>query len=162
MDIRAQRGFAATGLVVAVAVVVLVSAVSFVLLAKRGGEEAAKAASADLDAAAEAKDREAQSTLRNALAAAKTAYTDTASYADVTPEVLVQIEPSLSFTSGPSTVPNAVSVAVTDQAIGLAAMSESGTCFWMHDDVESGGTTYGSGTTCTGAAALTGASGPLW
>jgi len=162
MEIRAQRGFAATGLVVAVAVVVLVSAVSFVLVAKRGGEEAAKAASTDLAAAAEAKDREAQSTLRNGLAAAKTAYTDTASYAGVTPEVLVQIEPSLTFISGPSTARNTVSVAATDQSIGLAAMSESGTCFWLRDDESGGGTAYGSGAPCTGAAALAGATGPLW
>ena len=84
MDPRAQRGFATTGLVIAVAVIVLVSAVGFVLLAKRGGEEAASAASTDLDAAAESKDREAQSFLRNGLAAAKVAFTDGGSYEGVT------------------------------------------------------------------------------
>jgi type IV pilus assembly protein PilA len=162
MGTRGQHGFAASGLVAVVAVIVLVSAVGFVLLAKRGGEEAASAASSDLAAAAEAQDRQAQSSLRNGLAAAKTAYTDSGSYAGATAEALGQIEPSLGFTTGASTDRNTVSVVVTDQSIGLASMSDTGTCFWIRDDVAAGSTTYGSGTACTGADALSGASGPLW
>ena len=162
MDIRSNRGFAATGLVVVVAVIALVASVSFVLLAKRGGEEAASAASGALDAAAEAQDREVQSSLRNALAAAKTAYTDTASYAQVSPDVLAQIEPSLSYTASGSLGYTQISVAVSDQQIGLAAMSDSGACFLLRDDISGGGTTYGSGGPCTGAQALTAAAGHTW
>jgi type IV pilus assembly protein PilA len=151
-----------TGLVVGVAVVVLVVAVGFILVAKRGGEEAASAAKSDLTGASDAQDREAQSSLRNGLAAAKTAYTDTGSYAQVTPEALGEIEPSLTLTAGPSGDRFTVSVAVTEQSVGLAAMSTSGTCFWLRDDEAGGGTTYGSGSPCTGQAALAGAASPSW
>jgi hypothetical protein len=160
MDLRGERGSVATGMVVGVAVLALVASVSFVLLTKRGGEEAASAASGALDAAAEAQDRRALSSLRNGLAAAKTAYTDTGSYAQVTPEVLGQIEPSLGFVAGPSGGPTQVSVGVTDGAIGLAARSESGTCVMMRDDVAASATTYGSGEPCTGENALATATSP--
>ena len=162
MDNRGDRGFAASGLVVAVAVIVLVASVSFVLLAKRGGEEAAGAASGALDAAAESKDRQAQSTLRNALAAAKTAYTDFGNYGGVTAEMLAQIEPSLDFTGGASNGSVSVSVAVTEQQVGLAAMAETGTCWWMRDDLAVSKTTFGSGTSCTGQDALAGAAAASW
>ena len=152
---------AASGLVVGVAVVVLVAAVSFVLLAKRGGEEAAGAADTALDAAADSDDRAAQSSLRNGLAAAKTIYTDADSYAAVSPETMVQIEPSLSYTVEASTGSAVVSVAAADQQVGLAVLSGSGTCWYIRDDA-SVGTTYGSGSPCTGAAALASASAPTF
>jgi type IV pilus assembly protein PilA len=162
MDTRTERGIVASGLVVGVAVAVLLAAVSFVLLAKRGGEEAASAASGALDAAAESQDRAAQSSLRNALAAAKTIYTDSDSYGDVSPATMVQIEPSLSYVDGGSTGVTVVSVVATDQQVGLAAMSVTGTCWWLHDDATGGGTTYGSGSACTGQDALAGATATSW
>ena len=162
MDTHPERGSVATGLVVSVAVLALIASVSFVLLTKRGGEEAASAASDALDAAAVAQDRTVQSSLRNALAAAKTAYTDADSYAVATPDMLGRIEPSLSFVSGDSTGPFQVSVAQTETTVGLAARSETGTCWFMRDDVMTGGTTYGSGEPCTGQAALATATLSSW
>jgi hypothetical protein len=52
-----------------------------------------------------------------------------------------------------SSGPNVVSVQVSPQAWGAAAMSRSGTCFWIRETV-AGGTAYGSGDPCTGAAAM--------
>jgi hypothetical protein len=162
MDTRTDRGMVASGLVVAVAVVVLVAAVGFVLLTKRGGEEASVAASAVLDAATESDDRRAQSTLRNAMAASLTAFADLDTYDGVTPQMLGSIEPSLSFTGGPSTGSTVVSVATTSETQGLAVLSASGTCWWLASRPVTSGLAYGSGTACTGADALAGATATSW
>jgi hypothetical protein len=105
-------------------------------------------------------DRLAQSTARNALAAVLTAYTDHATFSDVTPRELGLIEPSLSFTSGPSTGPFLVSVVTTPSAAGIAVRSELGTCFWIRSSTVMANT-YGEGEPCTGEAAL-GASASSW
>ena len=162
MDLRSQRGVAASGLVVGVALIVLVAAVSFVLLTKRAGEDAAASNAAALDAAAMADDRQAQSAARNALVAAKTAFTDLGSYKDVTPEMLGQIEPDLAYSTEPSTGTTQVSVAVTEPSVGIAVRSASGTCWLLRDDVASSTTTYGSGETCSGEAALATATLASW
>jgi len=136
-----------------------------------------------LGARSRAQDRAAQSSLRNALTAAKTAYTDANSYGQATEAAaeLPAIEPSLTYiaagsssadtTVGTATVPSfkvvsvsVTSVAGTDKQIWSgAALSKSGTCFWIKD-VASGsgaGTFYGStaGPTCTGTAAAAAAAG---
>ncbi|GIU96536.1 MAG: hypothetical protein KatS3mg013_0339 [Actinomycetota bacterium] len=123
-----------------------------------------------LGARERAQNRAAQSSLRNALAAAKTAFTDTDDYSGATDADLDAIEPSLTYVDGTtaSTGPTEVSVSVynSDANWAAAAMSESGTCFWI-DDVSAGtgaGTFYGSTTTaadCTGADAQ-GASASSW
>jgi len=125
-----------------------------------------------LGARSRAQDRAAQSSLRNALTAAKTAYTDQSSYGQATSTDLPAIEPSLTYVAGnvasadqagPPVVPsfkvisvNVNSVVAGDNQIWEAAvLSKSGKCFWIKD-VASGngaGTFYGSGATCTGVAA---------
>jgi len=113
-----------------------------------------------LGARQRAQNRAAQSSLRNALVAAKTAYTDTSDYtgADTSAELLL-IEPSLTYNDAAtaSTGPTVVSVAVTgSNAIwSAAALSQSGTCFWIMDNAGAGGTgtKYGTGAACTGTAA---------
>jgi type IV pilus assembly protein PilA len=127
-----------------------------------------------LGARSRAQDRAAQSSLRNALTAAKTAYTDQSNYGQATSAAtdLPTIEPSLTYVAGnvasadqagPPVVPsfkvvsvNVASVSGTDQQIWEAAvLSKSGKCFWIKD-IASGsgaGTFYGTGATCTGAAA---------
>jgi type IV pilus assembly protein PilA len=114
-----------------------------------------------LGARQRAQNRAAQSSLRNALVAAKTAYTDTSDYtgADTSAE-LVLIEPSLTYNAAgvASTGPTVVSVAVTGATNTIwsaAALSQSGTCFWIMDDASAGGTgtKYGTGAACTGTAA---------
>ena len=116
-----------------------------------------------------ANDKAAQSGLRNALAAAKTCFTDHDTYDDTTGSgqvcdaaTLATIETSLSFvdsTSPGSDGPNTISVDASDASgnvFAAAAYSKSGACFYIQDDATSG-TTYGSdptGAACTGADAV--------
>jgi len=135
-----------------------------------------------LGARTRAQDRAAQSSLRNALTAAKTGYTDQSSYGQSTDALLPAIEPSLCYVpaataSADVTVCNGtnanvpsfkvVSVSVTSvsgtdkQIWSAAVLSKSGTC-WYIKDVASGagaGTFYGTGATCTGTAATAAAAG---
>jgi type IV pilus assembly protein PilA len=108
-----------------------------------------------LGARTRAQNRAAQSSLRNALVAAKTYYTDNSSYASATDANLPSVEPSLTYKAAgvASTGPTDVSVAPNGSTSwSAAALSASGTCFWIKDTAATG-TTYGSGATCTGTAA---------
>jgi type IV pilus assembly protein PilA len=108
-----------------------------------------------------ANDRAAQSSLRNALTAAKTFYTDAQSFvgADETAGTgLVAIEPSLTYanTDTASTDFKAVSVKGTATDWAGAAWSKSGHCFYIHESA-TGGTKYGKTSTaadCTGTKAI--------
>jgi type IV pilus assembly protein PilA len=121
-----------------------------------------------LGARQRAQDRASQSSLRNALTAAKTAYTDSSDYSKSRSTDLPAIEPSLTYAAGNvvSTGPKNVSVRVSNvvasprdhQIWAAAALSKSGTCFWIKDQATgaAAGTTYGSTsdqTKCTGNAA---------
>jgi len=116
-----------------------------------------------LGARERAQNRAAQSSLRNALVAAKTAYTDTSDYSGATTTNLPTIEPSLTYRAAgtASAGPNEVSVAVSDSGTAVdaifsaAAMSDSNTCYWIMDDASSAGTgtKYDTGAACTGTAA---------
>jgi type IV pilus assembly protein PilA len=121
-----------------------------------------------------ANDKAAESSLRNALAAAKTCFTDHDTYnstAQVCDEAtLSDIETSLTFVAAAtsSADPNTVSVDSSDASGNIwsaAAYSKSGTCFYVSDDATSG-TTYGSaasdGTDCLGSDATAGATDPSW
>ena len=118
-----------------------------------------------LGARERAQDKAAQSGLRNAIAAAKTAFTDTDDYSVATDTDLDDIEPSLTYSAAgvASTGPSNVSVSVYDYngtADGWAgaAASDSGKCFWINDITTDGGAlnagTYyggdGTGAACTG------------
>jgi type IV pilus assembly protein PilA len=113
-----------------------------------------------LGARTRAQNRAAQSSLRNALVAAKTSYTDNSNYSGATAAGLALIEPSLVYNVTPSTLPTQVASApftttVANDSWSAAAMSASGTCYWIRD-VASAGTTYGStavAANCTAAAA---------
>jgi type IV pilus assembly protein PilA len=107
-----------------------------------------------LGARERAQNRAAQSSLRNALTAAKTMYTDNSSYATATDANLPGVEPSLDYV-GPavaSTGAKEVSVAASATEWSAAALSASGDCYWIKEDA-AGGTTYGTGAACTGNAA---------
>ena len=120
--------------------------------------------------------RAAQSSVRNALVAAKTSYTDIDSYANVTAAQLSSIEPSVTYQAGVSTGPTAVSFeianngAITPQEIGLAALANSGTLYFLRDVANVGGahpsgTNFGSTNTpanCTGTFARNNASSVGW
>jgi type IV pilus assembly protein PilA len=119
-----------------------------------------------LGARGRAQDRAAQSSLRNALVAAKTMYTDASSYAtadDASATGLPTVEPSLTYVNGTtaSTGPTEVSVLAGDQEWSAASLSESGTCFWIYDVATGPGTSFDDGATCTGTAAA-GATGSAW
>jgi type IV pilus assembly protein PilA len=126
-----------------------------------------------LGARERAQDRAAQSGLRNALVAAKTSYTDNSDYSGAGATGLTAIEPSLTYQAGASTGPNVISYqisdnpATTDQQIwSAAALSDSGSCFYIKDNGTGPGTRYGSDTappvTCTGAQAATTATAAAW
>ena len=125
-----------------------------------------------LGARERAEDRAAQSSLRNALTAAKTAYTDNQSYGQATDVQLPAIEPSLTYKPAgtASTGFKDVSVSVTSVVAGdqqiwsAAALSKSGRCYWIKDvatGVGTAGTFYGVGGACTGTGA-TGAALAQW
>jgi type IV pilus assembly protein PilA len=82
-----------------------------------------------LGARERAQDREAQSSARNAYVAAQVVFTDDETYEGVTPELLVQIEPGLTYTRGGSVGPTDVSIDVVDSNFVVAVRSLSGTCF---------------------------------
>ena len=95
-----------------------------------------------LGARQKAQDRAAQSNLRNALTAAKTAYVDTQDYTSAAGQ-LASIEPSLQYVSGTASQGQAsISVfAASTTEIDLAAKSQSGSCFFLKDTT-TGGTSY--------------------
>ena len=126
-----------------------------------------------LGARERAQNRAAQSSLRNALVAAKVAYTDDSDYsaADTAAE-LTAIEPALTATDRRrdrlSTTPTEVSVTVPtpsggqQQVWSAAALSESGDCFGSRTTRPIPAPRYGLGVaaTCTGTNAV-GAAGEL-
>jgi len=113
-----------------------------------------------LGAQNKAKDRSAQSSLRNALTAAKTIYSDTADYTDADDVALDGVEPSLTFAPAgtDSTGPKDVSIDASSSTVFYAAaMSKTGTCFYIRDEVDGGGgTTYAKvedASACSGTSA---------
>ena len=125
-----------------------------------------------LGARQRAQNRAAQSSLRNALVAAKTAYTDTDNYSQAGPGPLANIEPSLTYVAAgnDSTGPKVVSVwipaATPFQEWAGAGLSDSGVCFYIHDvatGTPGAGTFYGqaAGPACKGTGAST-ANGASW
>ena len=118
-----------------------------------------------------ANDKAAESGVRNALAAAKTCFTDDDSYQACDNAQLGTIETALAFVAGGTTSadPSTVSVTVDDNTdpltvIGLAAYSKAGTCFYLQDDPQAGSTfdsAASDGTDCMGDDAI-GAAGSSW
>jgi type IV pilus assembly protein PilA len=120
--------------------------------------------------------RAAQSSVRNALVAAKTSYTDVDSYGLVSASVLSSIEPAVTYQAAVSTGPTVVSFEIanngasTPQEVGLAALANSGTCYLLRDVANVGGThpsgtSFGSTNTpanCTGAFARNNAAAVGW
>jgi type IV pilus assembly protein PilA len=115
-----------------------------------------------LGARSRAQDKAAQSGLRNAVAAAKTAFTDSDTYTTATDTDLPAIEPSLTYADAAtnSTGPSNISVSVyqtntADDSWAAAALSDSGKCFYINDVSSSpgAGTFFGgdsSGAACSG------------
>jgi len=126
-----------------------------------------------LGARQKAQDRAAQSNLRNALTAAKTAYVDSQSYAsDIAGTVYASIEPSLTWNyTGASTGQGNISVAAgsNDDTIILGAKSASGECWYLEDvtgtssGAANAGTFYAKGTgSCQASTSITFTPGATW
>jgi type IV pilus assembly protein PilA len=115
-----------------------------------------------------AKDRQAQTALRNALVAADTLYADSGDFSGVTAAALEAREPSLNYVAATAASTSASTVSVgaysTNTIFAAAALSSSTSCFWIKKTATgtSAGTTYGKGTTCTADAANTGATLAKW
>ncbi len=111
-----------------------------------------------LGARTKANDRAAQSSLRNALTAAKVTFTERNDYTLATPAALESNEPSIGFVGAgtDSNSPKVVSLgAMTADQWTAAALSASDTCYFIRDDTsDSGGTTFAkvesSGAACDG------------
>ena len=91
-------------------------------------------------------------TVQQATGTVQQLYAEQGSYASVTPAALKRFEPTFSYTASASTGPNIVSVSSSANGVGIAVLSESGTCFY--ERFATSGSGQGTGTTCTGAAAL--------
>jgi type IV pilus assembly protein PilA len=118
-----------------------------------------------------ANDKAAESGVRNALAAAKTCFTDSDDYTGCDDAKLGTIETALTFqpaatdSTGPSDVSVAVDTTATPATIGLAAWSKSDTCFSVLDDPATGtlyGTTLNSGGACSGGTEGLASGNPSW
>ncbi len=114
-----------------------------------------------LGARKRAQERATQASLRLAVTAAKTVFTNSdSSYAAADENLttgLPKVEPSITYVSSstPSSSFKIVSVRAATSEWAGAAQSASGTCFFIHD---TGETRYGraaSGQPCTGTEALT-------
>lgn len=133
--------------IVAVALIAVVMGVM-----KSGGEAAAQGEKSAVQQVGAADDAQAKLAAQQAITTASMLVAEAGSLDAVTPEALSAAEPSLHYTAGASTGPTSVSVAVANGQLGIAVASGSGSCVWAH---QSGGSvSWGSGTACTGQAAL--------
>ena len=110
-----------------------------------------------LGARSRAQNRSGQSDLRNGLTAAKTVFTDNDVYTNAT-ATLTKVEPSLNWVNGTfdNSTKHTVSVAVNGAAdtVYLGAQSDSGICYYMKDNANSGsGVQYASDKAATCPAA---------
>jgi type IV pilus assembly protein PilA len=120
-----------------------------------------------LGARSRAQDRSAQSSIRIGQTTALVVFTDTGDLDDVDTTKMAATEPGVTWVGGTtaSASEDTVSVGVNTAGseLGAAAMSDSGTCFYIRLR-ESASTLYGESTTaaCTGDTALTQATASEW
>lgn len=108
-----------------------------------------------LGARSRSQDGVAKSSLRNAVTAAQVIYTDTEDYRDANAKEMAATEGSLDYSNGSKASKDPKVVSVQNRTPwGAAALSESGTCFYVSIDA-AGEVKYGEGTgSCTGATAV--------
>lgn len=137
----------------AVVVAVLAVIVGYLQFVGRSGNEVASDQASVVQQVDRAQDIQAKANARIAESAASAAYQASNGYATVGPDQLSLLDPTLTYTTGPSTSVTVVSVASSPAAWAAAVLGPSGTCYW----VKLGAMAlpaYGTGTTCTGAAAM--------
>ena len=137
---------------------VRIGLVASVLLAACSTGEATPTGDPTLAASQE---KAAQSNLRNAMAAAKTYFTDSSTYSGWSPSTGSSIEPSLTWRADePATVDKVTIDFVDPTHIVMSTMSASGTPFCIADDAEVG-TSYGT-VDAHGATAASACTGDAW
>jgi len=104
-------------------------------------------------------DVQAKQTAASAVVTVQSLYDSKGSFATVTPRELRATGSAAGYSTRASTAADTVSVASTVEGVGIAVRSSSGTCFYAH--VIPSGITYGTGSPCTGEAALK-ATAPAW
>jgi hypothetical protein len=159
-----KLGRSAGSTVVALVAAAVAIVIGFIVLSviHSGGTAAGEAGRTAVAQIADAQDAQAQLALHQVAAAAQVlnAEAPQSGLDHAAADALTAYDPALGATSAASTGPTSVSVAATAASWGAAAMSASGTCYWIHLDA-TGGAAYGSGTPCTGQAAMT-AAGAGW
>ena len=155
------RAVVIVGLLVVAALVA-----AYLLFIRDAGESIADARSSAVGQIGNAQDLQAQVNLTNAsqaaMALAAEGSIDPASggYAVADVDALMEMAGGgVSFTTGESLDPNSISVATAQNEWAAAALSESGTCLYIH--METDVVFYGSGEACTGQAAMS-ASDQAW
>jgi hypothetical protein len=144
------RTIVLAGVVVVAVLAVIVIYLQFV---GKSGKEVASAQASVVQQVDRSQDIQAKANARIAESAASAAYQASNGYATVGPDQLSLLDPTLTYTTGPSTSVTVVSVASSSATWAAAVLAPSGTCYW----VKLGAMalpTYGTGTTCTGAAAM--------
>ena len=137
----------------------VVAIAGIMALTKHGGEQVAASERTAVSQIGTADDVQAKVTAQQTAAAVQQLYAEQGSYGAITPSALRGVEPAADYTGGASTGPNVVSVSSSAAGVGFAVRSSSGTCFLERFSTD--GVTYGTGTTCTGEAAMS-ASGRSW
>ena len=145
----------AAGALLVVAVIV----VAYLQLTS-GGATSAEVSSPTASAVDTAMDAQAKAAAKGAASAASAAYQASNGFATIGPDQLSLLDPDVSFTTDPSTSASVVSVANAQAAWAAAVLGPSGTCYWIKIG-GIGAVSYGTGSTCTGAAALA-ADQPRW
>ncbi len=88
---------------------------------------------------------EAEDALRNALAAAKTFFTDCADYGALSPDAIDAIEPSFAYDDGPSASTSVISVRpVGTRALVLVARADDGSVRCLAEDLDADIVAYGT------------------
>jgi hypothetical protein len=125
--------------------------------AQRAQEQARAAASASPaqpdPALARLLDGDARQAAERALALARTSLASAGSWARAEAADLATGPTSYLFVDGPSSSPQIVSVYASDNVWGAAVLGTSGVCYWVSAST-TGPVRYGTGSTCTGQAAL--------
>jgi len=104
-------------------------------------------------------DIQAKQAAASTVASVQSLYASEGSFETVTPRALRATDSAAHYAADASTSVDDVSVASTVEGVGIAVRSPSGMCFYAH--VIPAGVTYGTGSPCTGEAALD-ASAPAW
>ena len=131
----------------------------YLLFIRDAGATVADAESSAVGAIGNAQDLQAQVNLTNAshaalaLAAEGSVDPTSGGYGVAGEDALMEMTGGgVTFTGDPSADPNEISVATSQNEWAAAALSESGTCLYIH--LETDVVFYGSGQTCTGQAAM--------